>query len=202
MTYFCESFNRILIKMLKKKVFKVLLLLIASWFLIHETVIIYDGLADDNNKTNFGVVLGTTVNEDGTLSERLKARLDCGIKLYHNKQVKQLFVSGGLGKEGHYEGTKMAEYLTKNGVPQHHIYIDNKGNTTGLTAKNFVFQFPNEKNVIVISQFFHISRTKLAFKQAGIEHAYGVHANYFEWRDVYSTFREFFGYYKYLIFNP
>jgi uncharacterized SAM-binding protein YcdF (DUF218 family) len=52
--------------------------------------------------------------------------------------------------------------------------------------------------VIVVSQFYHISRSKLAFRKAGIESVGGAHSKFYELRDVYSLFREFFGYYKYL----
>ena len=51
---------------------------------------------------DIAVILGSKVNEDGTLSERLKKRLECGISLYHNGRAKKLMVSGGLGKEGFY----------------------------------------------------------------------------------------------------
>ena len=40
---------------------------------------------------------------------------------------------------------------------------------------------------------------KLALKQAGIDQVYGFSPNYYEWRDVYATFREIPAYYKYLL---
>ncbi|MBD0402533.1 YdcF family protein [Flammeovirga sp. EKP202] len=103
-----------------------------------------------------------------------------------------------LGKEGHYEAQKMAEYLIQKGIPQQDIIIDDFGNTTWLTAVNFKKLVPNSKSVVVVSQFSHITRCKLAFKKAGIENVSAVSPNYFEWRDFYSLFREFFGFYKYL----
>jgi len=54
------------------------------------------------------------------------------------------------------------------------------------------------KSVMIISQFYHISRTKLAFKNAGFKEVYSAHGRYFELRDLYSLVREVPAYYKYL----
>ncbi len=171
------------------------------WFFIHQFSIIYDGLTDEEEKTEVLVILGNKVNRDGSLSLRLKARLDKGLALYDQGIAPIIFVSGGLGKEGHLEGAKMAEYLIQNGVEEAVVKVDNQGNTTQLTAINFKKQFPEVRKVIIVSQFYHISRTKLAFRKQGFNAVYGAHCDYFEWRDCYSLFREFFGYYKYLFLN-
>ncbi len=174
---------------------------VAVWFCIHTVMIIADGLTDEREPSDVGIILGSTVNADGTLSERLTARLDKGVDLYKDSVVGMLVVSGGLGKEGFYEGTKMAEYLVAQGVPAGKITIDNAGVTTAATARNCRTMDLKANSVTIISQYFHISRTKLAFKNEGYTDVKGVHAQYFELRDVYSIVREFFGYYKYLI-NP
>ena len=179
---------------------KLFLKLFVAWFFIHIVCILIDGFTDETKPVKVGIVFGNKVNEDGSLSDRLKARVDKGLELYQNKTVKLLYVSGGLGKEGYKEGDKMAEYLVQHGVPKRAIIIDNKGNTTHETAENFVKDFPREKEVIVITQYFHISRSKLAMKNVGIGTIEGVHANYVEVNDFFSTIREFFGYYKYLVF--
>lgn len=184
---------------MKIKKNKVVFSVLFIWFVLHQVYTIYDGLTDENIKSDIIVVLGNKVNEDGTLSLRLKARLDKSLELYNNKLAPIIFVSGGLGIEGHYEGTKMAEYLIKNGVDKKAIQVDDFGNTTNLTAINFKKQNPNIKKVIVVSQFYHITRIKLAFRKQGYDNIYGSHCNYFEWRDCYALFREFFGFYKYLL---
>jgi vancomycin permeability regulator SanA len=114
--------------------------------------------------------------------------------------IDTIVVSGGLGKEGHYEGTKMAEYLVSNGVPKENIIIDNEGNTTAATAENVKRLNKNFPSVTVITQYHHISRAKLAFRKNGFQQVYGAHADFFEWRDLYSIVREFVGYYKYYFF--
>jgi vancomycin permeability regulator SanA len=142
------------------------------------------------------------VNEDGTLSPRLTQRLACGLVLYRGGRVRQLLVSGGLGKEGFYEGTKMRDYLRAHGVPDSAIIVDNAGNTTQQTVRNTARLRAMQpiRGVLVVSQFYHISRTKLLFRQAGFTAVSGASPNYFEWRDIYSLLREFVAYYHALLF--
>ena len=173
--------------------------ILLGWFVLHTFFILADGLIDEREKGDVGVILGSTVNPDGTLSERLRKRLDKGVQLYQDSLIGLVVVSGGLGKEGFYEGTKMAEYLRTQGVPGDKIIIDNAGVTTAATACNFRNLNLNPGSVTVVSQYFHIARTKLAFRNEGYAHVKGVHAEYFEARDLYSIIREFFGYYKYLL---
>lgn len=184
-----------------KSTLKKMFILFSLLFLTHVIVIVFDGLKDDENvSTKVAVILGSKVNTDGSLSGRLKARLDRGFKLYKDALVKEIYVSGGFGKEGHYEGDVMAEYLVSKGVPRKKIKVDNFGINTRSTAINFTKDYPLETSVVVVTQYFHVTRCKLAFSQVGIENVKGVHCDYFEWRDPYSIFREVAGLYKYLLF--
>lgn len=182
-----------------RKKLKIIILFFTIWFVVHEVLTIYDGLTDEVIKSEYAVIFGNTVNEDGTLSKRLLARVSKGLELYRDSLVSKIYVSGGLGKEGYNEGTIMAEYLISQGVDSVDILIDNNGNNTRMTAENFVAEVGHKKSVILITQFYHVSRSRLAFKNAHVDNVCCVHADYFEIRDFYSSFREFFGYYKYLI---
>ena len=93
----------------------------------------------------------------------------------------------------------MADYLVSKGVPMSLIKIDNKGVNTRSTAVNFAKNYPSESSAVIVTQYFHVTRCKLAFRQVGIENVKGVHCEHFELRDLYSAFREFVGFYKYLI---
>ncbi|WP_205959938.1 YdcF family protein [Flammeovirga aprica] len=179
------------------KTIKFLIYIGIIWFIIHEAYTIIDGIYSQPKKSEFAIIFGNTVNEDGSLSSRLEARVKEGLDLYNAKKVSKLFVSGGLGKEGHYEGQRMALYLIRKGVPQKDIVIDDKGNTSWATAVNFKEQFPDCKSVVVVSQFYHITRSKLALRKVGLEEVSGASPDYFEARDFYGLFREFFGFYKY-----
>lgn len=181
-----------------KRILKTILILFFTWFFIHSIFITVDGLNDKTENADVAVVLGNKVNEDGSLSDRLKSRLNCGRELYEKGQIKGIIVSGGLGKEGFYEAEKMKEYLVLNSIPDSIIIVDNKGDNTIQTVKNTLGlqQKYNFKSIIVVSQFYHLTRTKMLFRKFGFNNISSVSPSYFEFRDFYSVFREFFAYYS------
>ncbi len=97
----------------------------------------------------------------------------------------------------------MKNYLVKNNIDSADIIIDNYGNTTAESAINYkkIATANSYNSVIVVSQFYHISRTRMLLRKQDVKNIYTTHSNYFELRDLYSLFREFFAYYKYLLFS-
>lgn len=168
------------------------------WILVHLSLSAYIGLSNNIHKSSFGLVFGNTVNVDGSLSNRLKARLDKAIELYHQNLIDSIYVSGALGKEGFYEGSKMASYLITHQIPKTVIIIDNKGINTLASIKNFDID-THSKSVILISQYHHLSRAKMTAETIINAKVSTAYANYFELRDVYSLCREFIAFYKYLL---
>lgn len=179
------------------KFLKTICITIFTWFIIHSVYIIYDGLSDNGAQADVAVILGNKVNEDGTLSERLEKRLETGVELYQNHRIKKIIVSGGLGKEGFYEGSKMKEYLIGKNIPDSVIIVDNKGDNTRLTVENTlkIQKKCHFKSLIVVSQYFHVTRTKKLFRNKGFENISSSSPRYFEWRDFYSVLREFPAFY-------
>lgn len=171
--------------------------ILVLWVLVHLAYTAYDGLRDAGKTADLGVILGNKVNEDGTLSERLRKRLECGLALYQQHRVPRLLVSGGRGKEGFWEGDKMREFLLQNGVPDSAIIVDNYGNNTQATVKNTLRlrDSLHFRNLLVVSQFYHLTRTKMLFHKAGFANVSSVAPHYFEWRDCYSLVREFAAFY-------
>lgn len=178
-------------------VFKILFCIIIVWFGIHSLYIITDGLSDSGQKADLAVILGNKVNKDGTLSKRLEERLEKGIELYEKHRIKKILVSGGLGKEGYYEGSKMKDYLRSKGIPDSLIIVDNHGDNTRATVENSL-QLKKKMNfasIIIVSQYFHVTRTKRLFIDKGFTNVTSVSPKYFEIRDLYSIIREFPAYY-------
>lgn len=180
-----------------KQILKLLLTIFLLWFIGHIIYITIDGLHDNEKNADIAVILGNKVNEDGTLSERLEKRLECGLNLYRKHRVKKIIVSGGLGKEGFYEGDKMRDFLIANKVPDTAIIVDNLGNNTRATVINTMKlkDSLNFKSIIVVSQYYHVTRTKMLFRKQGFKNVASVSPNYFEIKDLYSILREFVGYY-------
>lgn len=184
----------------RKKLLLAPLLLISVSFLSGAALIVADGLRDDIHPADVAIVLGNTVERDGRPSARLRARLDKAVELYRGGLFQHVIVSGGVGVEGFNEAEVMKSYLISQGVPEDCIIADGEGLTTSLTARNAaqVMKERGWQSALVISQYFHISRTRLAVESYGVRPVYSAHAEYFELRDVYSIAREVIGYGSYL----
>lgn len=183
------------------KIFIKIVLFIIIFLVSTALLIITDGLIDNKNKSDLIVILGNKVELNGIPSLRLQSRLDKGYDLYMEGFAPLIVVSGGLGKEGYDEANVMKSYLIDRGVSKEAIITDNDGIDSFNTALNTkkILTDRNINSVLVVSNYYHISRIKLAFRKSGIEKVFSAHANYFEIRDLYSIPREVIGYYYYLI---
>ena len=176
----------------------------AATYVLTALIIVIDGLTDEVTPADVAVVLGNKVHPDGRPSARLVARLDKALELYEEGLVKTVIVSGGLGKEGHDEAMVMQRYLVDRRVPKARIEVDSAGTNTFQTARNTqrFLEANRLSSAIVVSQYFHIPRARLAFRRCGIPTVYGAHADHFEWRDIYATAREVVAYYAYCQRSP
>ena len=181
-----------------KRAYQIFFFGFLTWPIGHIAYTIADGLNDTKKSADAAVILGSKVNPDGTLSPRLTQRLNCGLQLYLAGRVKQLIVSGGLGKEGFWEGDKMKAFLITNGVPDTAITVDNYGNNTIATVDNTLKlrDSLHYKSLIIVSQYFHLTRTKMLFRKQHFDAVSSVSPAYFEIRDIYSLAREFIAYYN------
>ncbi len=160
-----------------------------------------DGFNDRIVPSDLAVVPGNTINPDGTPSPRLKGRLDAALGLYLAGQCKAILVSGGIGAEGFDEAEAMKAYLVRQGVPAERIHTDNQGINTFETAR-FTAALVRAKGFnrpILVSQYFHIARFRLALNKHGVQSGGNVHARYYELRDLYSLAREVPGFIGYAL---
>lgn len=150
------------------------------------------GFADHVEAADAVVVPGNTVYPDGTISRRLKGRLDAALTVFRAGKCKVIFVSGATGVEGVDESEAMKAYLVRQGVPPDRIIQDNQGFTTAATARNAALALHRRgyRTVIAVSQFFHVPRLRWLLSSQGLHVVGSEHARYFELRDLYSLFRE------------
>jgi vancomycin permeability regulator SanA len=158
------------------------------------------GLRDHVAPADLAVVLGNKVYPDGRVSARLQARLNKAVDLYRDKTVPLVLVSGGSGP-AYDEARSMRGYLIDKGIPSAAIRTDSLGKNTFLTAQNTaaLMRDAHLKTVIVVSQFYHLPRARLAMRKAGLHDVYWAHANYFAWHDVYALAREVVAFYVYAL---
>ncbi|WP_226634377.1 YdcF family protein [Brevundimonas poindexterae] len=174
--------------------------MIAAVPLVGAGAIVIDGLTDTVAPSDVAVVLGNTVQPDGTPSKRLAARLNRALDLWEKRTIEAIIVSGATGKEGVPEGDAMYRYLVQQGVPGDRIIVDNAGVDTSATAHNAagIMAARGYDSAIVVAQYFHIPRARLAMQREGIE-TRTAHASFFEARDIYSTARELVAYPVYFL---
>ena len=170
-------------------------------FLAHAFFIIWDGTRAPTSPADYLLILGNKVELDGNPSPRLAARLNEGLNLYRTGFGKKMIVSGGIGLEGYNEASVMKKYLIARGIAASDIVEDSLGVTTEASAKNYIQMGLKDHSVILVSQYYHLTRSKMLFGRNGAHSVQSASCNYVEWRDVYSIIREFLAFYWYLAFS-
>lgn len=183
---------------------KRVLLFLFVWMVVHIIYITADGLNNYKGNADVAIILGNRVYYNGSLSTWLQGRVDAALLLYKEGRVKKIYASGGISEndEGNYpEGDAMRQYLVNNGVPAGDVISDNHGQNTFLTAKDFINWNTDQhyQSAIVVSQFYHITRSKYIMKKLGFTNVYGFSSSRYAWADVVGTLREVPAFYKYII---
>ena len=130
-------------------------------------------------KTNVALVLGTAKYvKKGHINYFYKYRIDAAIKLYKNKVVKAILVSGDNATKYYNEPVRMRNDLIKGGVPASRIYMDYAGFRTLDSIKRAQAIF-GLKRYIIVSQKFHLPRAIFIARANGAE-AFGFEARSFE----------------------
>jgi len=150
------------------------------------------GLLTRARPADVAIVLGNTVLPSGEPSPRLAARLDRAYECYAARQCRILLVSGGVDPAGADEAAVMRNYLQARGVPADRIVMDSAGNNSWATARHASAYMREHgyTSALAVTQYFHLPRTMLALRRHGVADVSGGYPRFFEWRDLYSVFRE------------
>ncbi len=127
------------------------------------------GTTDYRRSADIAVVLGAKVHDSGVLSQSLEDRVQTGVELYRAGDVRYLLMSGGIEPNGIDETIAMRDRAVALGVPASAILMDNGGVDTDSTVRDTVRMFDEvgASRVLVVSQFYHLPRVKLAYRAAG-----------------------------------
>lgn len=190
-----------------KKILKYIFLcifLIFFWLVLHTITIIIEGTQEDTRNADIGVIFGAKNEPDGSLSQPMERRLNVGLKLYQEGKIQKILVSGGRANQNFCESDLMQDYLISKGVRLGDIITDNKARNTEENVENSlqIMKENNYKKLIIISQYYHISRIKLMYYKKGFYNIGSVSSRHFNKKYHPQTLvREFFGYYYYYFFK-
>ncbi len=127
----------------------------------------YRGLVYENVNAvpsqEYAVIFGAWVNEDHTLSDITRERVEAGIKLYKSQKVNKLFFSGD--NNSNQQAEEMARYAIQKGVEPEDIIIDKLGIDTNDTCKHFA-EIGSEG--VLVTQGYHLPRTMLMCETSNI----------------------------------
>lgn len=130
-----------------------------------------------NKKTvDAGTVLGAAVWGGNRPSPVLRERINKGYELYTYGIIKNIILTGGGAPGEMTEAEVSKNELLKKGVNERNIFIENKSNSTLEQIKylnNNLYKKNNWKEIVIISDNFHLLRTKQICKFFGIN-AYTV----------------------------
>lgn len=187
--------------MIRRRWVSIALTALVTVFTASALGIVIDGLHDDVGPADVGIVPGSMANPDGTPSHRLAARLDKAVALYRAGLIRHVIVSGGTGKEGVDEAVVMQRYLQARQLPLAVILVDHQGNTTNDTARNAarLMQINGFQSATIVTQYFHVTRMRVALKKYWAGPIYHAHSTFFELRDFYAIVREVPGLLAYVL---
>lgn len=129
--------------------------------------VFFFGSTDYRRPADAVVVLGARVNDDGSLSGSLHDRVMTAVELHKQGLAPLIVMSGGTGANGIDESRAMKDFAIAQGVPEGAIVCDADGVDTDSTVRNTDDMLPNRARILVVSQFYHLPRIKLAYRTAG-----------------------------------
>lgn len=120
-------------------------------------------------------VLGTS-KETALPSRVLQARLDVAIPYIKKHPETPVIVSGGQGAdEPATEAAVMKQYLLNKGVPEKQILLENRATRTKENIVNSQ-KLLSFKRLVIVTSDFHMYRSQLLAKRAGISNISGITA--------------------------
>ena len=130
--------------------------------------------ATNLEKVDCILVLGSSVQPNGTLNRVVRERVDTALALYENGVSQRLLMSGDHGKVNYDEVNAMKQYCVDKGVNSDVIFLDHAGFNTYDSIYRAKAIFGIQK-MIIVSQEYHLYRAVYIANELGIE-AYGVPA--------------------------
>lgn len=167
-------------------------------FVLTGLWIICDGLSDLGEHADVALVCAPGNQQEN--KSLMETRLNRAIELYNDNEFPCMVVSG-VTERGHSdEAATMARYLETHGIPAKGIIEDHRGDNTQDTARNLaeIMKQRHFHSVMIVTDYFHITRTKLALRHEGISDIQKAHVGKLQQTDAFPIAREVVAFYVYL----
>lgn len=128
------------------------------------------GGVESSSQADCIVVPGAAIWPNRQPSDALLYRLERTVELYEQGRAPTVIVTGG-GEGNFAEAVVMGEWLTAHGLPPEAVIVENESATTRDSGVNVARLMKREgmKTALVVSQWFHVARTRMCLEQEGIE---------------------------------
>jgi len=139
-------------------------------FLVTYRIIDQQSTRDEARPADVILVLGSAVWPNEQPSPSLRARTEKAIELYEEGYATHLLLSGGLGRWPPEEAEVMCRLAEAAGVPQEAMILDQEAHSTweSITRAREIMDQEGWETAIVVSDPFHITRSLLMARDAGI----------------------------------
>lgn len=144
-------------------------------------------------KAHCVIVMGAGVRPDGTASVTLRDRTLTACRLFKNGKADRLIFSGGPTDVGVSEPQAMARIAEEQGIPSGKYICDPRGLSTYDTviSTRRIMRENEWRTAIVVTHDYHLSRTWLAFRRAGVEvYTYPAERSRITGKDLFNFARE------------
>lgn len=169
--------------------FVLILFLTAVW-------VMFDGLTDLGEKADVALVMGTPEAYGGQNRVPL---LDHTVKLFNDGDFPLIIVSGSTAKTEVSEPQAMMSYLVGKGIPSNAIVIAGAESTPEATRKTAdLMQERNLNSVMVITDYYHVTRTKLGLMHDGVTAIRKSHVGKMQQGDAWGVAYELAALYNYV----
>jgi uncharacterized SAM-binding protein YcdF (DUF218 family) len=158
----------------KKLSWKILALVIGAGVLLPLGFLVgfLDGYGqiDRTRKADAIVILGAQVRPDGTAGLGLRMRTLHALRLYKKGVAPAIICTGGVGDYHPAEAVAAAQILLLKGVPRDAILLEDKSTSTweNATYATRICKTKGWKNVVVVSDPFHLWRAQRNFARNGV----------------------------------
>lgn len=197
-------------------ILKIFIILFFLIFILEEYFVIKEykndeKLIDENKKIDYVIVLGARVYDDKP-SKSLVERIKTANEFLHENEAAKVIATGGKGvNEKVTEASVIKRELLKLGIANERIILEDKSRNT---VQNFEFSLEkikkdnpekNKKNILIVTNDYHIFRAKNIAKSLGYEKEgykfYGLPAKTPLISIPKSHFREFLSNIKFFILS-